>query len=366
MKVIVVGAGILGASTAYHLVREGCEVILVDRADEGRATAAGAGIVCPWGSPGEDAPSYGLLAGGARYYPEVAAMLAEHGERDLGYAPVGGLYIPADPVELDAVERRVRSRAAQWPVGRAERLTPTEARALFPPLRPDQPALFVSGGARVDGRRVAAALLRAAVKQRVQFVSGSAELVLRGSRAAGVRVAGELIEADAVVVAAGAWAPKLLEPTGISLPVAPQRGQIIHLRLPGTDTSRWPVLMPLNSYYLLAFEDSRVVVGASRETGSGFDYRQTAAGVAEVLNAGLAVAPGLASWALHEIRIGFRPLAFDGRPKLGPVPGFENLLVANGLGPSGLTMGPYCGSLLAQAVLGKHVDFSPFVFGRQI
>ena len=55
MKVVVVGAGILGASTAYHLAREGCEVTLVDRADEGRATAAGAGIVCPWGSPTEDA-----------------------------------------------------------------------------------------------------------------------------------------------------------------------------------------------------------------------------------------------------------------------------------------------------------------------
>ena len=73
MKVIVVGAGILGASAAYHLAREGCEVTLIDRADEGRATAAGAGIVCPWGSPGEDAASYGLLAGGAKYYPEWAA-----------------------------------------------------------------------------------------------------------------------------------------------------------------------------------------------------------------------------------------------------------------------------------------------------
>ena len=125
MKVIVVGAGILGASTAYHLAREGCEVVLVDRADEGRATAAGAGIVCPWGSPGEDAASYALLAGGARYYPGLVAMLAEDGEQDLGYAPVGGLYVPADPRELDAVERRVRARAADWPVGHAERLSPS-------------------------------------------------------------------------------------------------------------------------------------------------------------------------------------------------------------------------------------------------
>jgi D-amino-acid dehydrogenase len=359
MKVVVVGAGILGASTAYHLAREGCEVTLVDRADEGRATAAGAGIVCPWGSPTEDAPSYALLAGGARYYPRLVAMLAEDGEADLGYAQVGGLYVPADAGELASVERRARARAANAPeAGRIERLSSADARSLFPPLRPDQSALFVSGGARVDGRRVAAALRRAAVKRRARIVSGSAELILRGNRASGVRVDGESIEADCVVVAAGAWAPKILEPAGVRLAVAPQRGQIVHLRLPGTDTARWPVLMPLNSYYLLAFEDSRVVIGATRETNSGFDYRLTAAGVAEVLNAGLAVAPGLASWTVHEIRIGFRPLAHDNRPKLGRVPGVDNLLVGSGLGPSGLTMGPYSGALLADAALGKPTELA--------
>lgn len=354
MKAVVVGAGILGASAGYHLAREGCATTLVDRADDGRATAAGAGIVCPWGSPVEDAASYALLAGGARYYPHLVAMLAEDGERDLGYAQVGGLYVPSQPGELDAVERRARARAADAPeAGRIERLASADARGLFPPLRPEQPALFVSGGARVDGRRMAAALQRAAAKHGARLVSGSAELVVRGDRVSGVRVGGETIEAHCVVVTAGAWAPKLLEPAGVRLAVAPQRGQIVHLRLPGTDTARWPVLLPLSSYYLLAFEDSRVVVGATREFNSGFDYRLTAAGVAEVLNAGLAVAPGLATWTLHEIRIGFRPLAQDNRPKLGRAPGFDNLLVGNGLGPSGLAMGPFAGALLAQAALGK-------------
>jgi D-amino-acid dehydrogenase len=359
MKVVVIGAGILGASTAYHLAREACEVTLVDRADEGRATAAGAGIVCPWGSPTDDAESYALLAGGARYYPHLVAMLAEDGESDLGYARVGGLYVPEGPGELDLVERRARARAADAPeAGRIERLSPVDARGLFPPLRPDQPGLFVSGGARVDGRRFAAALQRAAGKRRARLVTGSAELVLRGNRVAGVRVDGQLIEADCVVVAAGAWAPKLLEPVGIRLAVAPQRGQIVHLRLPGTDTARWPMLLPLSSYYLLAFEDARVVIGATREVNSGFDYRLTAAGVAEVLNAGLAVAPGHSSWTVHEIRIGFRPVAHDSRPKLGPVPGVDNLLIGNGLGPSGLTMGPYSGALLAQAALGKPTELA--------
>jgi D-amino-acid dehydrogenase len=281
-------------------------------------------------------------------------MLGEDGEHDLGWARVGGLYVPTHAAELESVERRVRARTLDAPeAGSIERLASADARALFPPLRPDQPALFVSGGARVDGRRLAAALQRAAAKRRARLCNGSAELILRGHRSAGVRVADEVIDADCVVVAAGAWAPKLLAQAGVGLAVAPQRGQIVHLRLPGTDTTRWPVLMPLNSYYLLAFADSRVVVGATRETDSGFDYRMTAAGVAEVLNAGLAVAPGLASWTLHEIRIGFRPLAHDNRPKLGRVPGVDNLFIGNGLGPSGLTMGPYSGALLAEEILGK-------------
>jgi D-amino-acid dehydrogenase len=354
MKLVVIGAGIVGASAAYHLAREGCKVTLVDRADDGRATAAGAGIVCPWGSAIDDAASYALLAGGARYYHHLIALLAEDGEQDLGYARVGGLYVPSDPEELAAVERRARARAAEAPeAGEIKRLSAADARALFPPLRDNQPALFVSGGARVDGRRVTAALKRAALKRGVNFLSGSAELVVNGSRAVGVRVGSGRLEAEAVLVAAGAWAPSLLEPLGVGLAVAPQRGQIVHLRQAGTDTARWPVLLPLSSYYLLAFEDGRVVIGATRESNSGFDHRLTAAGIAEVLNAGLAVAPGLATWTLHEIRIGFRPLAHDNRPKLGPASGFDNLFIANGLGASGLTMGPYGGALIAEAILGK-------------
>jgi D-amino-acid dehydrogenase len=280
---------------------------------------------------------------------------------------VGGHYVPTDPSELDHVERRLRARAVNAPeAGHIDRLSPAEASALFPPLRPDQAAVFISGGARVDGQRLTAALRRAAAKRGTRLVTGSAELVMRGDRASGVRVDGELIEADAVVVAAGAWAPQMLGPAGIPLAVAPQRGQIVHLRLPGTNTAAWPVLLPLSSYYLLAFEDSRVVIGATREANSGFDYRLTAGGVAEVLGAGLAVAPGLAYWTIHEIRIGFRPLAPDDRPKLGPVPGVDNLLIGNGLGPSGLTMGPYGGALLTNATLGKPTDlalepFAPLV-----
>ena len=161
----------------------------------------------------------------------------------------------------------------------------------------------------------------------------------------------------------GAWAPELLlQPLGVPLPVAPQRGQITHLRLEGVDTEAWPVVLPPGSHYLLAFGGSRVVVGATRETGSGFDHRVTAAGQAEVLNEALAVAPGLGPATLVETRIGFRPVGPDLRPMLGWVSGLDGLAVGNGLGASGLTVGPLAGRLLAQLALGEapELDLAPY------
>ncbi len=153
-----------------------------------------------------------------------------------------------------------------------------------------------------------------------------------------------------------------MAPHGIRLNVQPQRGQILHLRMEGQDTSRWPVLYPMTSHYLLTFEDSRVVVGATRETGSGFDYRVTAGGLAEVLEAGLAVAPGLAAASIIETRIGFRPMPPDGRPLLGTVPGLAGLVIANGLGPSGLTASPFAGRIAADLALGRDpgIDLAPY------
>ena len=105
-----------------------------------------------------------------------------------------------------------------------------------------------------------------------------------------------------------------------------------------------------------------MVVGATRETGSGFDHRVTAAGQAEVLNEALAVAPGLGPATLVETRVGFRPVGPDLRPMLGWVSGLDGLAVGNGLGPSGLTIGPLAGRLLAQLVLDEalELDLAPY------
>ncbi|HEY3505930.1 MAG TPA: FAD-dependent oxidoreductase [Actinocatenispora sp.] len=363
MHVVVVGTGIAGASTAYHLARAGARVTMVDRDAEGRATAAGAGIVCPWSSRVTDPDWYRLSAAGARYYPELVAELSDDGGTDLGYRRVGALCLAHDPDGLAVVRDRVLARRADAPeAGEVSVLDPADARRLFPPLREDTGAVHVAGAARVDGRRMGVALRRAAERHGATYLAGAARLTVAAGRVTGVDVDGAAVGADAVVVAAGAWTPDLVAGTGVAVDVTPQRGQIVHLGLSGVDTSAWPVVLPQTSHYLLAFDDSRVVVGATRETGSGFDHRVTAAGLAEVLSEALSVAPGLAAATHLETRIGFRPMGSSVTPLLGPVPGLPGLVVLTGLGAGGLTMGPYAGRLAASAALGEtpDLDLAPY------
>jgi D-amino-acid dehydrogenase len=354
VRVLVIGSGISGAGVAYHLARRGVDVIVVDDAQAGRATAAGAGIVSPWATSDED--HFRIAAPAAGYYPQLVAALAEDTPEPTSYTVVGALVASHDEDALGAVHRRVAARAGAHPVaGEGALLDGEQARVLFPPLAPGLSAVHVSGGARVDGRQVRASLLDAARRRGAQLRQGAAALAADGARVDGALVDGERLDADAVVVATGAWSRQLVAPLGVDLPVVPQRGQITHLRVtPEQDTAAWPVVSPQSSgHYLLAFEDSRVVVGATREMGAGFDHRVTAAGQLEVLQEALAVAPGLRDATLLETRVGFRPATPDGEPVLGALPRHPNVVLATGFGPSGLTLAPYAGALIAEVVLGE-------------
>lgn len=103
----------------------------------------------------------------------------------------------------------------------------------------------------------------------------------------------------------------------------------------------------------MPFDGGRIVAGATSETGSGYDYRVTAAGQAEVLTEALSVAPGLGTATMIETRVGFRPVGNEVRPLIGWVEGIDGLAVCNGPGAGGLTMGPLAGRLLADLSPGS-------------
>ena len=365
MKVVVVGSGIAGASTAFHLSQFGAEVHVVDGAAPGRATLAGAGIICPWLSHTHD-PRYERLAFAAvRYYPKLATTLADLGQAGSEYDLVGGLVVSESIEQLDPVVRRLQGHLKQGvkEVGEINVLEAGGPKELFPYLEPSLAGVHLTGAARVSGESFRQALLNAARKGGAREHSGTAVLQCSGKAVIGVRVAQEVVEADAVVVAAGAWSAELCKPLDLHFSIEPQRGQIVHLRVPETNTEELPVIIPVVSdYYMLGFRDSKIVVGATRETGVGFDFRPTAGGVSQVLLEGLRLAPGLKTATLEEVRVGFRPMSKDGLPFLGQASGVTALFLATGLGRYGLTLGPYVGLLTAEMVLGKAPSFdsSPF------
>lgn len=356
MRVIVVGDGIVGAVTSYRLAAEGAEVLVVGAALEGQATAAGAGIVFPWpvGGTGQGWEEFWWAA--AARYPVLLDQLAADGEPDPGFARVGGITVVEQETGLAAGVEMIRAVRDRDPlVGEVEQLPAGEPARLFPLLRPDLAGIFVGGVGRVDGRLMRDALLRAAERYGVRRISGTARLARARNRVTGVEVDGEVIGAHAVVVAAGAWTADLCRPLGVEIPVAPQRGQIAHLQVSDVDTSGWPSIRTMDDHYMLAFPGGRVVAGATRESGTGFDYRQTAAGVHKILGDALRIAPGLADATLREVRVGFRPASADGRPLLGTPEGVEGLVIATGLGASGLTLAPLTGALAADLALGRPV-----------
>ncbi|WP_079525270.1 NAD(P)/FAD-dependent oxidoreductase [Halobacillus hunanensis] len=356
-KYIVIGSGILGASTAYHLAKAGAEVTVVDRKDTGQATDAAAGIICPWLTKRKNKAWYRLAKAGAKYYPALVEKLKADGEQETGYKRVGALRLHTEEEKLDEMMERALERREDAPeMGEITRLSPSETQTMYPPVAEEYGAVHMSGAARVDGRALRDALVNAAKRKGAVFLKGNASLIVKDQQITGVKTEEEQLEADQVIVAAGAWAKEIIEPLGVNFLVHPQKAQIVHLELPATETGDWPVVMPPTNKYLLSFDQGRVIVGATHETKEKFDSRITAGGIHEIFTKVLAVAPGLARSTMLEARVGFRPFTPDSLPVFGEIPNFEGILVANGLGASGLTTGPFIGAELARIALGTDTE----------
>ena len=89
-------SGILGASTAYHLVKSGVEVTVIDRQDAGQATDAAAGIICPWLSQRRNKAWYALAKGGAAYYRHLSSSLKKTEKPKQGTGRVGAVSLHTD------------------------------------------------------------------------------------------------------------------------------------------------------------------------------------------------------------------------------------------------------------------------------
>lgn len=341
--VAVVGGGLVGTATAYELGARGVRTVLYDRADAGRATDAGAGILSPETTKRDDPHWVELVRAAGAHYEQLIPRLSG----DTGWDRCGILQLATRATDVPPWEW-VAERAP----GAAE-ISADEARAMVPVLGEVVRVLHHPAAARVDGRLLCAALRRAAVAE-----SG---VEVREESVDDVRA----LPADAVVIAGGAWTARVAEQLGVELPVGPVRGQIIHMGVDGHDTGAWPIVQPVYGYYMVPWADRRVAVGATVED-AGFATDVTAGGVYDVLRETLRVMPGLADATLGEVRVGLRPVSADDSPILGAVPGVPNAFVATGHGANGLLLGPVSGALVADAVCGRDpaLDLAPFGAAR--
>ena len=231
----------------------------------------------------------------ARHYESLVARLADDGIADTGYARTGSMLIAERPGD-DEVMDDGRPPHPGPGAGDTEEVDADEARRHFPVLGTVRRALFNPDGRRVDGRTLRAALLAGG---RAPGAAGRATPRSPASMPTGVRASSGGVHTEAAPSAptrwpwpAGpgrrSWPP----PSGPSLPVDPLKGQIVHLRLPATDSSTWSIVQPVLGFYLVPWPDGRVACGGTMEADAGFDHRVTADGVLQLLRECLRTAPG--------------------------------------------------------------------------
>jgi glycine/D-amino acid oxidase-like deaminating enzyme len=337
--VVVVGAGIVGCALAAFLAEAGASVLLVER-DEVGAAASGrnSGIL--------QHPMDAALA------PLFDASLADY--RSLGEH---GFTLPDEPHGILVVAPPalgVVDELAAFPELRAEALAPGEPARIEPVLAPDLAGVRLHTGYPVGAGAATRAFAARARAAGARIETGAAAALAPG----GVTVAGVRRSAGAVVVAAGPWTPELVDPTGSWRPIAPLWGVVVEMRL---DRPPRHAFEEAGIDQLVASGGdppplfSLVTTGAVSALGSTFlRERPDAEALAPLLRErGARFVPALAGTALGAARACARPLSADGLPLLGRAPGHDDVFVAAGHGPWGVSLGPASARVVADLVLGR-------------
>jgi len=364
--VIVVGAGVVGCSVAYHLARMGVKGILVlDRGQiGGEASGAAAGMLAPQCEAGGPGPFLDFCLAARRYYERLAPELKESTRIDIEYLDWGILYLLDDEGD-EAAEGRYRW---QRELGlTVERLTPEEVWKLEPGLTKEiGGALLFPGDHHVNNAELIRALAQAARSLGVRTVEGCpvTGFLYEGDKVAGIRTPDEIYTAAHIVLCTGAWSGQLGALLGRRIAVEPARGQILYAELPEP-----PLRHPVwgKGGYLVPRLNGGLIVGSTVEY-VGFEKTVTLDGIHRLSGLALALLPGLAGQPFTRAWAGLRPRARDGLPLIGPLQGLDRLYIATGHFRNGILLGPLTGRLVAEMIVGEPVSFpldafSPGRFG---
>lgn len=362
-SVIVVGGGVIGCSIAYHLARGGARVTVVEQGRVGGgASSVAAGMIAALSEGMDSGEPLKLALESRSQLLELLPRLQAESGVDVEYLCPGIIHTAFTAEEETALMTRLEW---QGPLGMDVRwLSAGEALQMEPALGEGvRGALFSPQEGHVNSRRLVRAFAQAAARKGVTILQDTPVigLLTQGTRVTGVTLASGEAQANWVVLASGAWSGRYSEWLGVDVPVRPVKGQILAARVLPTPISRgvWRGLT-----YLLPKADGSLVIGTTREDAE-FNSSSTLRGIATILRRAIDLVPAIAGAQLHKTWAGLRPSSPDELPILGPVQGWDGVLLATGHYRSGILLSTATGSRLANYILkGDEEPLRPFHLSR--
>jgi len=350
VRVVVIGAGVMGCATALELASRGVrDIAVLERAVPGaEASSAAAGMLAAQVESSSD-EERALFVRARDAYVTWAAELRERTGVDIGHRKTGILELATTDEELATLAPLVEASRSSGL--RAELVNGSGVLEIERELSPKLAgAAWFPDEAQVDPPQLLRALVAAIARAGVTVKSGAtvSSIVEEGGRCVGVALDGrEVLRADVVILAAGSWS-SLVPGVPSTVPlVRPVRGQIVMLE---ERPPRLSTIAFLGKGYVVPRGDGRVVCGSTMED-VGHRREVTAAGVASILSTATRIAPSLAAAEFARAWCNFRPHA-EGGPQVGrsPLPG---LFLATGHHRNGILLAKHTAERVADAVLAS-------------
>lgn len=371
---IVVGAGVIGSSVAYHLARLGCtKVLVLDRTQIGAGTTSqSSGILRTHYSVIQNVR---LAQASWRVFNDFAAYL-EDDEASAGMVRSGYLIAAPEGDKLSPLRAALDAQRAQGID--VQFLDAQQASALLPIARFDDAALigFEPDAGFADAYLVATGFARAARRLGVRIMEGVEveRLLVEAGRVVGVQTSQGRFDAPLVVSAQNIWATDIERWTGIASPVKPERHAVLALEGPEAYTFKMPVYKDLGSpgmLYCRSYGGNQMLVseGIVGETLNAPDNEQGDISMDYMVEVGAQVAERFPSYETAGVAsswTGVYDVTPDWNPVLGRLEDVAGLIVGYGFSGHGFKLSPAVGKVLAQCALGMEtdVDIAPYALER--
>ena len=365
VDIAIVGGGAIGCSVAYHAAARGARVALFEAEWlGGGASGALAGMLSGQAEAEKPGPMRDLLVQGREYHKTFAQELYERTGLDPGYIWDGALRTATN----EDSKTRLLTEHSWHKEGNlsSEVLSGEEVRELEPAVSPEIIAgLYIPEDGQVNPPQLLEAFVRGAKICGAQIYEATRvnALEVEGERISGVHTTQGTFSAYVVVLAGGAYSGLLMEQLGIRLPLYPMKGQMLELEV-------WALPIRANiwnagNFYVVPKKDGRVIVGATEEEDV-HDRRPTLGGVAELADEALKLIPRLSEARFSRAWGGLRPATRSGYPILGPVEGWEGLILATGHFRNGVLLSAITGEIIGAVALGEQpsTDISAFLYGQ--